>query len=117
MTETTVASLGHSLVRPIKPGSVGFLMSGMEGKIIDVDTGSLLGPYERGEMCLKGPNIMKGYWNKPEATRNTIDEFGYLHTGRTDIIVSHNVPRFHTSHNALSIPECIAVNISLNNPP
>ena len=81
MTETTVAALGHSIIRPVKAGSVGYALPCMEAKVIDVDTGSLLGPHERGELCLKGPQIMKGHWNKPEATRNTIDEFGYLHTG------------------------------------
>ena len=81
MTETTLSALTLSLVREIKPGSVGMLLAGTEGKIIDVDTRRLLGPNERGELCLKGPQIMKGYWNRPEATKNTIDEFGFLHTG------------------------------------
>ena len=81
MTETTLTALTQSLAREIKPGSVGVLLPGTEGKIIDVDNGRLLGPNERGELCLKGPQIMKGYWNRPEATKNTIDEFGFLHTG------------------------------------
>ena len=86
MTETTVAGLGHSAVRPIKPGSVGNLLSQTEGKIVDVNTGASLGPNERGELCLRGPQIMKGYWNKPEATKNTIDEFGFLHTGMINLL-------------------------------
>lgn len=36
---------------------------------------------EEGELCARGPQIMKGYWNKPEETANTIDDEGWLHTG------------------------------------
>jgi len=38
-------------------------------------------PFAKGEVCASGPNIMKGYWNKPEATRSAIDAEGWFHTG------------------------------------
>ena len=40
-----------------------------------------MGPGERGEICLRGPNIMKGYWNRPDATAAAIDKEGWFHSG------------------------------------
>jgi fatty-acyl-CoA synthase len=40
-----------------------------------------VGPDVRGEICVKGPNIMKGYWNRPEATAKAIDAQGWFHSG------------------------------------
>ncbi|XP_075232412.1 uncharacterized protein LOC142330838 [Lycorma delicatula] len=51
-----------------------------KAKIID-DNGKSLGLNEKGEVCIKGPQVMKGYLNKPEATAETIDKEGWLHTG------------------------------------
>ncbi|HYB40832.1 MAG TPA: AMP-binding protein [Candidatus Methylomirabilis sp.] len=82
MTETSLAC--H--VTPedparVRPGSVGQTLPGMESKLVDVDTGAELAAGERGEICVRGPNVMKGYWNDPEATARTIDAAGWLHTG------------------------------------
>ncbi|TPX70395.1 hypothetical protein SpCBS45565_g01785 [Spizellomyces sp. 'palustris'] len=65
----------------IKSGSIGILYPNMEAKIIHVETGQTVPIGEEGEMCLRGPNVMKGYLNNAEATRNTIDSEGWLHTG------------------------------------
>jgi len=79
---TEMAPLSHSL--PItdkpKPGSIGKLFPSMLCKIVD-ENGITLGYNQRGELCLKGPNVTPGYYNNPEATRNTIDDSGFLHTG------------------------------------
>ena len=40
----------------------------------------VLGPGEKGEVCVRGPNVMQGYWNNPEETANTLKE-GWLYTG------------------------------------
>jgi long-chain acyl-CoA synthetase len=63
----------------IKPGSIGIPMKGMETKIFDNDDREVSQGQE-GEIVLRGPMVMKGYWNKPEATIEVIRN-GWLHTG------------------------------------
>ena len=61
------------------PSSVGPLVPCMEAKVIDAD-GSVLDPGQRGELLLRGPNVMKGYLNQPDATAEAIVD-GWFHTG------------------------------------
>ena len=56
-------------------------MPNTECKIVDVATGAELGPGQPGEIWVRGPQVMKGYLNQPEATAQTIDAEGWLHTG------------------------------------
>ncbi|NHM31250.1 long-chain-fatty-acid--CoA ligase [Neobacillus terrae] len=64
-----------------KPGSVGIGMPSTEYKIVDLGKGSEEMPVgELGEVVIKGPQIMKGYWNMPEETANTLRD-GWLYTG------------------------------------
>jgi long-subunit acyl-CoA synthetase (AMP-forming) len=84
MTELCAIGLSNSASRPPKPGAVGNLLAGSQGKIVDVASGRLLGPHKRGELCLRGPQVMKGYWRKPQATADTIDKDGFLHTGERE---------------------------------
>ncbi len=63
----------------IKPGSIGKPMKGMEMKIFDNDDREVAQGQE-GEIVLRGPMVMKGYWNQPEATADAIRN-GWLHTG------------------------------------
>ncbi len=82
MTETSPVT--HSSPAPpktIKFGSVGVPAPNTECKIVDLDTGEALGRGQRGEVCVRGPQVMKGYLNNPEATAQTIDADGWLHTG------------------------------------
>jgi acyl-CoA synthetase (AMP-forming)/AMP-acid ligase II len=64
-----------------RPGSIGFLIPNTEGRFIDVGSGDDIGPGERGELLIRGPQVMKGYLNNDEATRHTIDDEDWLHTG------------------------------------
>ncbi|WP_432165514.1 long-chain-fatty-acid--CoA ligase [Streptomyces sp. bgisy031] len=73
MSETSpVASFNHP-DRPRKPGSVGTPIEGVEMRLLDEHDGV-------GELCVRGHNIMKGYWGRPEATAETIQD-GWLRTG------------------------------------
>ncbi|TVU28100.1 hypothetical protein EJB05_19609 [Eragrostis curvula] len=66
---------------PAKPGSCGTVVRNAELKVVNPDTGLSLGRNLPGEICIRGPQIMKGYLNDPEATARTIDVDGWLHTG------------------------------------
>ncbi|MFE9647315.1 4-coumarate--CoA ligase family protein [Streptomyces sp. NPDC006365] len=64
------------------PGSVGKLIAGTEMRILSLDDPSSdVGVGERGEIAIRGPQIMKGYLGRPEVTTAMIDEDGWLHTG------------------------------------
>ncbi|XP_076043780.1 uncharacterized protein LOC143026880 [Oratosquilla oratoria] len=80
MTEST---LGTHLSDPdsTDSGAIGKVVGYFECKIISIETGDSLGPNEHGELCVKGPGVMKGYLGNPGATAATIDEEGWLHTG------------------------------------
>jgi acyl-CoA synthetase (AMP-forming)/AMP-acid ligase II len=64
-----------------KPGSVGVCVPNTESKIVDVETGAELDAGREGEICVRGPQVMKGYLNRPEETARTVDAEGWLHTG------------------------------------
>eukprot|EP00667_Euglena_gracilis_P006513 EG_transcript_6570 len=79
---TEMSPVSHILPLGVhKYSSVGRLVPSMLMKLVDPETGRLVGPGERGELLLRGPNVMQGYHNNPEDTAQTIDPEGYLHTG------------------------------------
>ncbi|MFZ0064111.1 MAG: 4-coumarate--CoA ligase family protein [Pyrinomonadaceae bacterium] len=82
MTETSPVT-HSSPANPdlVKHGSVGVPAPNTECKIIDLETGTPLPAQKEGELCVRGPQIMKGYLNRPDATTATIDRDNWLHTG------------------------------------
>jgi 4-coumarate--CoA ligase len=78
-TETTLGVVCRSFGWS-KPGSVGGVVKGTYVKVVDLD-GKTLGKNEAGEILVKGNSVMKGFYNNPHATADTIDKDGWLHTG------------------------------------
>ena len=82
MTETSpVTHSSPADSAKMKLGSVGPPAPNTECKVVDPANGQELGPNQEGEVCVRGPQIMKGYLNNPAATARTIDADNWLHTG------------------------------------
>jgi acyl-CoA synthetase (AMP-forming)/AMP-acid ligase II/S-adenosylmethionine/arginine decarboxylase-like enzyme len=80
LTEASALITGGPLERP-RRGSVGRLVPNTEARIVDPATGADLGPGRPGELWVRGPQLMRGYRGAPEATADTLDDDGWLHTG------------------------------------
>ncbi|KAL4806700.1 hypothetical protein BDV18DRAFT_152118 [Aspergillus unguis] len=81
MTEATCSILGSNPADKNITGSVGELNANCEAKIMAEDGITELGKNQRGELWVRGQNIMKGYWRNPKATKETKTEDGWLKTG------------------------------------
>ncbi|MGO4259128.1 long-chain fatty acid--CoA ligase [Lysobacter sp. TAB13] len=80
LTETSPAACINPMDLPEYNGSIGLPISSTDACVKD-EEGRILPMGEVGELCIKGPQVMKGYWQKPEETAKVIDEDGWLHTG------------------------------------
>jgi len=82
MTEASpVTHLSPTRNAPMKPGSAGRVVPNTEVTIVDVVTGAEVDRGKEGELLIRGPQIMKGYLNRPEETAACLDREGWYHTG------------------------------------
>ncbi len=80
LTETSPAACINPMNLKDYNGSIGLPISSTDACLKDED-GALVPLGEVGELCIKGPQVMKGYWQKPEETEKVLDSEGWLHTG------------------------------------
>ncbi len=82
LTETSpVTHVCPNIPGKIKSSSVGHPIPNTEVLVVDTATQQPVGKNERGEIWIRGPQVMKGYLNRPDATAATVDPQGWLHTG------------------------------------
>lgn len=81
LSEAAPVTHSNPRERPRKPGSVGLPLPDVDCRIVDVETGTReVEPGEAGELCVRGPNLMDGYWRNPEETALVLRD-GWLYTG------------------------------------
>lgn len=80
MTEMSPVMICNPLKGRKKPASVGMPFPDTEVQLLDTATGNPVAPGEPGEIVIRGPQLMRGYFNKPEETANAVRD-GWMHTG------------------------------------
>lgn len=85
MTESSPVTIFQSAImeKGIKDGGIGFIVPNTECKVVATDNAEkdALGPHQSGELYVRGPQVMKGYYKNDEATKETITKDGFLKTG------------------------------------
>jgi long-chain acyl-CoA synthetase len=85
LTETTPVVSVRLQKRPV-PGTIGPLLDELEAKLLDPETGAVVGPGKKGVIHIKGPNVMKGYYKRPDKTSEVLSPDGWLNTGDLGIM-------------------------------
>jgi fatty-acyl-CoA synthase len=96
MTEIGVGATGSFLDSDyeVRTTMSGWPLNGYEIKVIDPLSGKSIAPGEIGEICVRGYQVMQGYYKKPEETAKVIDADGWLHTGDTGLLRADGCMRF-----------------------
>ncbi len=83
MTETSPVSTQTGAEDPLdkRVGTVGRIHPHVEIKVVDPETGHVVGREQPGELCTRGYSVMLGYWNEPEKTDEVLDRARWMHTG------------------------------------
>jgi len=83
MTEASPVTHCNPVYGERRAGSIGVPLPNTDAKLVDLETGEdlPLGSERPGELYVRGPQVMKGYWQQPEETADTVDPDGWLHTG------------------------------------
>ncbi len=81
LTEASPVTHANPVNGIIKEGSIGIPLPDTDSKVIDMETGEELPVGQTGELCVKGPQVMKGYWNMPDETEQVLTQDGWLKTG------------------------------------
>jgi acyl-CoA synthetase (AMP-forming)/AMP-acid ligase II len=90
LTETSpVVTTNYNTPEGPRPGSVGVPLPNTELRVVDPATGADVSRGETGELLVRGPQVMKGYLNAPEATAAMLDPDGWLHTGDLGTVDEH----------------------------
>lgn len=88
LTETSPAACMNPITATDYNGAIGLPISSTEACVKD-ENGNVMPVGERGELCIRGPQVMQGYWQREEATAKTIDSDNWLHTGDVAIMDEH----------------------------
>jgi long-chain acyl-CoA synthetase len=81
LTEAGPVTHANPLSGRRRTGSIGVPLPGTDARVVDLETGRPCGPGEVGELLVKGPQVMLGYWNQPQATAEVLGKDGWLRTG------------------------------------
>ncbi len=81
LTEAAPVTHCNPIYGTRKAGSIGVPFPDVDAQIVDLETDEVLPVGQPGELCLRGPQVMKGYWRMPEETAQVLNEEGWLHTG------------------------------------
>ncbi len=81
LSEASPVTHANPLDGRARDGTIGLPIPNTEARIIDLENGNLAPVGASGELLIRGPQVMRGYWNRPEDTAAVLDKYGWLHTG------------------------------------